>query len=302
MDILNSFLRHYSRKSENTLTSYSITVKQFYKFVGQENGWTDEKQIITNTTWSEINLFVNSLIDRNMNPHSINQKLSALKTYFNFCRLQHMITSNPVDEVEKVGTECVEQKSDYLTPEEFRTLMQVIGTPSGTKQDCFEFTSKRDLFLVGLMLTTGLRISEVLALKLNQIDTDNKRIKVLGKGKKLRTVPITNDVVVLMDNYLTERDNLKTIVDEDILFLSRNGKQMNRQNTNTNIKKYCKRAGIEKDIHNHSLRHSALTAMSENGMSVAKVQAIAGHSSPSTTSRYLHTSTEDLDEYLPNLW
>ena len=99
-----------------------------------------------------------------------------------------------------------------------------------------------------------------------------------------------------------KRDNLKTIVDEDVLFLSRNGKQMNRQNTNTNIKKYCKRAGIEKDIHNHSLRHSALTAMSENGMSVAKVQAIAGHSSPSTTSRYLHTSTEDLDEYLPNLW
>lgn len=302
MDILNSFLRHYSRKSQNTLTSYSTTVKQFYKFVEQENSWSDEEQIITNTTWSEINLFVNSLIDRNMNPHSINQKLSALKTYFNFCRLQHMITSNPVDEVEKVGTECVEQKSDYLTPGEFKTLMQVIGTPSGTKQDCFEFTSKRDLFLVGLMLTTGLRISEVLALKLNQIDTDNKRIKVLGKGKKLRTVPINNDVVVLMDNYLTERDNLKTIVDEDILFLSRNGKQMNRQNTNTNIKKYCKRAGIEKDIHNHSLRHSALTAMSENGMSVAKVQAIAGHSSPSTTSRYLHTTTENLDEYLPNLW
>lgn len=302
MDILNSFLRHYSRKSQNTLTSYSTTVKQFYKFVGQENGWTDEKQIIANTTWSEINLFVNSLLEKELSPYSINQKLSALKTYFNFCRLQHMITSNPVDEVEKVGTECVEQKSDYLTPEEFRTLMQVIGTPSGTKQDCFEFTSKRDLFLVGLMLTTGLRISEVLALKLNQIDTDNKRIKVLGKGKKLRTVPINNDVVVLMDNYLTERDNLKTIVDEDVLFLSRNGKQMNRQNTNTNIKKYCKRAGIEKDIHNHSLRHSALTAMSENGMSVAKVQAIAGHSSPTTTSRYLHTSTEDLDEYLPNLW
>lgn len=302
MDILNSFLRHYSRKSQNTLTSYSTTVKQFYKFVEQENGWSDEEQIITNTTWSEINLFVNSLLEKNLSPHSINQKLSALKTYFNFCRLQHMITSNPVDEVEKVGTECVEQKSDYLTPGEFKTLMQVIGTPSGTKQDCFEFTSKRDLFLVGLMLTTGLRISEVLALKLNQIDTDNKRIKVLGKGKKLRTVPINNDVVVLMDNYLTERDNLKTIVDEDILFLSRNGKQMNRQNTNTNIKKYCKRAGIEKDIHNHSLRHSALTAMSENGMSVAKVQAIAGHSSPSTTSRYLHTSTEDLDEYLPNLW
>lgn len=302
MDILNSFLRHYSRKSQNTLTSYSTTVKQFYKFVEQENGWSDEEQIITNTTWSEINLFVNSLLEKNLSPHSINQKLSALKTYFNFCRLQHMITSNPVDEVEKVGTECVEQKSDYLTPGEFKTLMQVIGTPSGTKQDCFEFTSKRDLFLVGLMLTTGLRISEVLALKLNQIDTDNKRIKVLGKGKKLRTVPINNDVVVLMDNYLTERDNLKTIVDEDILFLSRNGKQMNRQNTNTNIKKYCKRAGIEKDIHNHSLRHSALTAMSENGMSVAKVQAIAGHSSPTTTSRYLHTSTEDLDEYLPNLW
>ena len=302
MQVLENFVKHYSRKSVNTLDSYTRTIKQYYSFVKKEKQWSDELHIITNTTWSEINLFVNYLIEKDLNPYSINQKLSALKTFFKFCRLQHLINSNPVEEVEKVGTECVEQNSDFLTPNEFKTLMRTIKTPTGGKQDCFSFTSQRDLFMVGLILTTGLRISEVLDLKINQINLDSKTIRVLGKGKKLRTVPVTQEVIMLMNKYLIERKKLKNIVDKEIMFLSRNGKKMSRQNTNVNIKKYCKRAGIEKDIHNHSLRHSSLTAMVESGMSLAKVQAMAGHSDSKTTARYTHTTTENIEEYLPQLF
>lgn len=302
LKVLESFTKHYSRKSKHTLDSYVGTVRQYYTFVQQEQGWTTEEQIIKETTWSEINLFVNSLLDKGLSPITVNQRISGLKTYFKFLRLKHMITTNPVEEVELVGTGDVEQNTDFLTPDEFKKLMETIKTPTGGKQDCFELTSTRDVFMVGLMLTTGLRISEVLEMKVDQIDAENRRVKVLGKGKKLRTVPVTKEVLNLMTRYLEVRQNLKNIVDEDVLFLSKTGKKMSRQNTNTNIKKYCKRAGIDKDIHNHSLRHTALTTMSEMGMSITKVQAIAGHESVTTTNRYVHTKTEDVEEYMPKLF
>ena len=300
--VLENFKKHYSRKSKNTLDSYVATVKKYYEFVESEMGWSSESDVITNSDWSSVNLFVNHMIDKELSPYTVNQRISALKTYFKFLRLQHLITVNPVEEVELVGTESVEQKTDYLTINEYKKLLEVITTPTGGKQDCFEFTSSRDVFMVGLMLTTGLRISEVLEMKVDQIDIENKRVKVLGKGKKLRSVPVTNEVLQLMTNYLQTRRQLKQIVDNDVLFLSKTGKKMSRQNTNSNIKKYCKRAGIEKDIHNHSLRHTALSTMAESGMSMVKVQAIAGHESVTTTNRYVHVTTDDVEEFMPKLF
>ncbi len=301
-NVLENFKKHYARKSVNTLKSYESTVKQYYTYVQQEMGWSTELDVINNSDWSSVNLFVNSLIDKGLSPYSVNQKISGLKTYFKFLKLQHMVAVNPVDEVELVGTDSVEQKAEYLTINEYQTLMATITTPTGGKQDCFEFTSKRDVFMVGLMLTTGLRISEVLTLKIDQIDTKNGKVQVLGKGKKLRCVPVSNEVLELMSNYLEVRRQLKQIVDNDVLFLSKTGKQMSRQNTNSNIKKYCKRAGIEKDITNHSLRHSALSGMAELGMPVVKIQAMAGHESAITTGRYVHIELENVDEYIPKLF
>lgn len=302
MKMLESFLVHYSRKSEHTLDSYGRTIKDYYGFVSNMYNVDDETDIINHTTWSELNLYVNHLLDKQLNPYSVNQKISALNTYFNFLKLRHVIEENPVEFVERVGTESVEQHTDYLTEDEYKKLLQTITTKlPRTKQDNFELTSKRDVLLVGLMIQTGLRISEVLALKVNQIDTEQRKIKVLGKGKKLRTVSFTSDILTLLEAYIDVRNTLD-IKDTDILFLSRNGRKMNRQNVGENLKKYCDRAGIEKNIHPHCLRHTALTQMGESGLSVAKVQAIAGHTSPTTTSRYLHVRTDDIEEYIPKLF
>lgn len=300
MKILESFLIHYSRKSENTLDSYSRTIKDYYLFITELYDVSEEKEIIEKSTWSELNLYVNHLTERGLSPYSINQKMSALKTYFNFLKLRRIVSENPMEFVERLSTDSVEQHTDYLTEEEYKKLLETIRTKDTRKQDNFDYISSRDLLLVGLMLQTGLRISEILSLKVNQIDVEHKRIKILGKGKKLRTVIFTNDILTLLEEYIKVRNTLD-IKDTDILFLSRNGKKMNRQNVGTNLKKYCERAGIEKNIHPHCLRHTALTTMAESGMSIAKVSAIAGHSSTQITSRYLHVSTEDVEEYIPKL-
>ena len=287
----------------------------------------DEDSIIEHSDWSTLNLYVNHLLERKLNPYSINQKLSALKTYFNFLVLRRTIDENPMDYIERISTDSVEQNTDYLTEEEYKRLLTTIKTKlPNTKQDNFTLTSKRDVLLVGLMIQTGLRVSEILGLTVNQIDTENKKIKVLGKGKKLRTVVFTDDILTLLQDYTDVRNTLD-IKDTEILFLSRNGRKLSRQNVNVNLKKYCERAGIdkditfyaqwkeiekeettekeeviEKDIHPHCLRHTALTLMGESGLSVAKISAIAGHTDTKTTSRYLHVKTDDIEEYIPKLF
>lgn len=302
MKVLESFMIHYSRKSEHTLDSYERTIKNYYEFVSSVHKVDDEDSIIKHSDWSTLNLYVNHLTERNLNPYSINQKLSALKTYFNFLKLRRIVEENPLDFIERVSTDSVEQNTDYLTEEEYKRLLTTIGTKlPNVKQDNFVLTSKRDVLLVGLMIQTGLRVSEVLSLTVNQIDTENKRIKVLGKGKKLRTVSFTNDILTLLEDYIDVRNTLD-IKDTEILFLSRNGRKMNRQNVNTNLRKYCERAGIDKDIHPHCLRHTALSMMAESGLSVVKIQAVAGHTDSKTTARYTHVRTDDIDEYIPKLF
>lgn len=298
MNLFNEYKLHHITKSECTLETYEVAVKQFYDFM-HEQGFTNENEIIKNTDWSKAMLFRNTLIKKEYNPYSINNRISALRSFFKFLLLTRKITENPFDSVENVGTNGVEQKSSYLTEDEYKRLLQVIITPSGKKQDKFYFTSKRDVFMVAMMITGGFRISEILSMKLNQIDTEKKIVKVLGKGKKLRNVSLSGQVLKLMEEYLAVRNDADPV--DDTLFISLRGKPLSRQATNNNIKKYTERAGIDKPITNHSLRHTALTSMAEKGMPVAKVSAIAGHTSIATTSRYVHANTEIDEEFLPDL-
>ena len=301
MKLFNEYVKHYKYKSENTIESYEQAVKQYYEFMNV-NGYNTEDDIISNSSWSNLIMFRNMLEEKQLNPYTINVRLSGLKSFFNFLVYARIISENPMDTIEKVSTNSVEQNTDFLTHEEYMRLLDIIGTKlPNVKQDNFEYIRARDLLMVGLVLQTGLRISEVLSLTVNQIDTENKRIKLLGKGKKLRVVSFTDDVLTLLQNYTSVRNTIK-IQDTEILFLSRTGKKMSRQNVNVNLKKYCERAGIEKNITPHSLRHTSITQMGESGMSVAKISAVAGHSSTTITSRYLHVNTQIEEEYIPKLF
>ena len=264
-----------------------------------EQGFTNENEIIKNTDWSKAVMFRNMLIKKEYNPYSINNRISALRSFFKFLLLTRKVQENPFDSVENVGTNGVEQRSSYLTESEYKKLLQVIITPNGKKQDKFYFTSKRDVFMVAMMITGGFRISEILSMQLDQINIEKKFVQVLGKGKKLRKIPLSGQVLKLMEEYLAVRNDVNPV--DDTLFISIKGKPLSRQATNENIKKYTARAGIDKPITNHSLRHTALTSMAEKGMPVAKVSAVAGHTSIATTSRYVHVSTEVDEEFLPDL-
>ena len=299
MKLFNEYEEHYINKSDNTLISYRNSVESYYKFCEEKLGLASENEIIKTTTWSEVTRWRNILVKDGLSPYSVNVRISGLRSFFKFLVLTHRINSNPVEEVENVGTKAVEQHRDYLTEAEFLHLIDVIKTPSGKKQDRFSFTSKRDAFLVGLFVTSGLRISELLSLKLGQINVETKSVKVVGKGSKLRVVPVSSSVINLMHEYLTERATVAT--DTDSLFINIKGGKLSPQGTNQNIKKYCERAGIEKHISAHCLRHSFITTMAEKGVPVARIQVIVGHSDSSTTARYYkdHLDTTIEEDFFP---
>ena len=299
MRLFNEYEEHYINKSDNTLISYRNSVESYYKSCEEKLGMVTEEEIVVMTTWSEVTRWRNTLVKDGLSPYSVNVRISGLRSFFKFLVLTHRINSNPVEEVENVGTKAVEQHRDYLTEAEFLHLIEVIKTPSGKKQDRFSFTSKRDAFLVGLFVTSGLRISELLSLNVGQIDTETKSVKVVGKGSKLRVVPVSTSVIKLMQEYLEERATVAT--DCDSLFINIKGGKLSPQGTNQNIKKYCERAGIEKHISAHCLRHSFITTMAEKGVPVARIQVIVGHSDSSTTARYYkdHLDTTIDEDFFP---
>ena len=298
--LFDEYREHYENKSNETLDSYETSVKQYYDFMMEKYDLHDEMEIINKSTWNTVTLFRNSLAKK-LSPYSVNVRISGLRGFFRFLVLSHIINENPAEQVEQLSTNSVEQTKDFLTEDEYKLLIKTIKTPSGKKQDKFAFTSTRDAFFVGLLIVGGFRISEALNMTVEQIDVKNKKVTVLGKGNKLRTVSLNDSVITLMNDYLKEREQINTTCDN--LFVNIKGGKMSRQGTNQNLTKYCKRAGIDKNITNHSLRHSCITSMVSHGIPVAKVQVMVGHSDSAITSRYYrnHLDTTIKEDFLPEL-
>ena len=299
--LFDEYREHYENKSNETLDSYETSVKQYYDFMMEKYDLHDEMDIINKSTWNTVTIFRNSLTKKGLSPYSVNVRISGLRGFFRFLVLSHIINENPAEQVEQLSTNSVEQTKDFLTEDEYKLLIKTIKTPSGKKQDKFAFTSARDAFFVGLLIVGGFRISEALNMTVDQIDMKNKKVTVLGKGSKLRTVSLNDSVIKLMNDYLKERKQINTTCDN--LFVNIKGGKMSRQGTNQNLTKYCERAGIDKNITNHSLRHSCITSMVSHGIPVAKVQVMVGHSDSAITSRYYrnHLDTTIKEEFLPEL-
>ena len=179
----------------------------------------------------------------------------------------------------------------YLTKEEVDRLLDVI--PLTNKNHI------RNKAMVEIMYCSGLRVSELCSLKMKQVNVNERIITVLGKGKKERSIPIREESLKYLLLYINEvRNKLKLIVDKSYVFLNLKGKKISRQYFFIEIRKYAKMAGIEKEIHPHSLRHSFATHLLENGADLRVVQELLGHTNIETTQIYTHLTNEKiLNEY-----
>lgn len=291
--MLSEFIMFYCRDSKETATNYRRIAKEFCTFTMEQRNW-DMDTLVDKASKRDVMLYLNELEQRGLSPHSINFYLSAVTTFFKYLtEFDYRTSSNPCDTVQRVNTQGVEQRQEYLTEDEYTNLLQAVQvrTPKARK---FEFISARDTLLITLNLTVGLRCSEALALTVEQFESDI--ISIIGKGGKLRKFKVTDEIRIRFNEYMKVRSMaFKDGEDNELLFVSVTGKELHVKDVNKQLKRYTERANINKDITSHCLRRSCATHYLNEGVPVAQVSKLLGHSNPEVTMRYYKAQGEEFD-------
>ena len=290
---LREFIMFYCKDSKETASNYRRVSTEFCEYTMEQRGWSMD-ELVDNTNRRDILMYIQALEGRGLSPHSINFYISAVSTFFKYLvEFDYRDKTNPCDTVQRVSTQGVEQKQEYLTEDEYTNLLQAIKVRTA-KARKFEFTSARDTLLVTLNLTVGLRCSEALNLTVEQFSSDI--ISIIGKGGKLRKFKVTDEIRIRFNEYMEVRDQaFNDGEDSELLFVSVTGKELHVKDINKNLKKYCERCGIDKDITSHCLRRSCATHYLQEGIPVAQVSRLLGHSNPQTTMRYYKADGADFD-------
>ena len=280
LDLFISYLAVEKGLSANTQEAYSRDLARYLDFLEQQG-----RNIPASVTSGDIAVFLGRLKDQAIGPRSRARCLSAMRMFHKFLMIENYADSNPASIIEAPRT--LHKLPDFLSSHEVDALMAACAGTSGE--------NIRDLAMLELLYATGLRVSELVHLKLREVNLDSGYLMTLGKGNKERLVPIGESACQRVMEYL---EGVRYRFDPDnhnkFLFLSRLGDAMSRQAFWNIIKKRAYQAGISKNISPHTLRHSFATHLLENGADLRSVQVMLGHADLSTTQIYTHVTRERL--------
>lgn len=285
------------RLSANTVESYMRDLHQFAHFILRQ--YDVAPQQVDRTM---IERYMAWLYDRDREKSSQARTLSGIRSFYNWLLLEERIESSPAEFIDapKVGR----QLPDVLTTDEVDRIIAAID-PRTTK-------GLRDSAMLEVLYSCGLRVSELISLRLGDLFFGEGYIRVIGKGNKQRLVPISNVARDKIQSYLEERRQAAVSRNnvhvarpsgEETLFLNNRGKPLTRVMIFTIIRDAAARAGIEKQISPHTFRHSFATHLLEGGASIRQVQEMLGHENIVTTEIYTHLDNtrlrETVEKYLP---
>ena len=280
---MNLFLREYlnilrleKNLSENTIISYKNDLSAFISFLKNDFNIDDPERI----SYNHVSSFFELLFELGLAGSSAARYLSSLRGFFKYMVHNKYITRNPVDKIE--------------APRRKKNLPEVLTIPEMdavlSKPDAKEKLGLRDKAILELMYACGLRVSEVIDLKISNLYFNEEIIRVFGKGSKERLVPVGKSAVSWIMKYLAKSRPLleKRTLSENYVFLNSRGKKFSRMGIWKITDRYFKEAGIKKDVHPHTFRHSFATHLIEGGADLRAVQEMLGHSDISTTQIYTH--------------
>jgi len=280
-----NFLKFERNLSYNSTESYVQDTLKLINFFSDQN--LNKK--ISNINNSDIREFIFQQ-SKLIKPSSQSRLISSLKNFFDYLIVEKIITTNPVDSIEypKIATKIPETLST-------NEIDQLIAYLKKSKNN-----SLRNCAILEVLYSCGLRVSELINIKISDIFFDEFLIKILGKGNKERFVPMSKMVKNMIRDYIKiERFNIVSKKgNEDILFLNNRGKKLSRVMIFTILNIAKKGLGIKKKISPHILRHSFATHLIENGADISSIQHMLGHTNITTTERYLHVSKKHLIETL----
>lgn len=292
-DIVKDYLHYLVIErglSENTVKSYRQDIVELVSYLKQQ-GINDFKDVDPKTILD----YMKYMHDNGKARNSVIHFVSSMKKFFKFLIRYHYVINNPMIKVD--------------TPKQANHLPDVLNTQEVddllAAPDTTDKYGIRDRAILEVMYATGLRVSELVHLKMDNLHLEMGFIQTVGKGDKERIIPIGSEAIKWINNYISNsRSLLLKRRHCDYLFLNAHGGGLSRQSIWQKIKKYVAIAGIKKLVTPHTLRHSFATHILENGADLRVVQELLGHSDISTTQIYTHISHEHLtkafDKYHPH--
>ena len=279
---LRSFLDHlYIEKglSQNTVKAYEADISAFINWI-KENTKLKLKDIKE----ENINKYISYLFELNLKSSSVNRKISSIKSLYMFLVKKNILKNSPVNEV-------ISPKQEKYLPFSMSEdeVDKLLNSPKPSNK-----IEKRDKAMIEMLYATGMRISELVNLKITDIDTQRCVVKVLGKGSKERLIPFGEAALESLNAYLSDREESTS----KEIFLSNRRTKISRIAFWHRIKVYLSRENLKNSISPHTLRHAFATHLLNRGADLRSVQLLLGHSDLSTTQIYTHIAKQRLSDVL----
>ena len=282
---MKTFLAAYEHYLENEKHASANTVASYMRDLRQFASYADDRQLkVRDITQSNVSTYLDYLAGQGKSPATVSRSLASLKGFFTYLVGEAVIDRNPALHVATVKAE--KKLPQVLTGKEVERLL--------AQPKCSDMKGYRDKAMLELLYATGLRVTELISLKVTDVNLQMGFIEC-HDGNKSRMIPIENAAKYALSKYLTD---IRPVMceDQEYLFTNVKGGQMSRQGFWKLLKAYAKKAGIDKDITPHMIRHSFATHMVNNGADLRSLQEMLGHSDISTTQVYLKGKSSRLKE------
>ena len=278
-ELIEEFLRYLlidKGYSNNTIYSYKKDLEKFLEFNKNTN--------INNISNQDLKNYIKYLNENNLNEKSISRNISCLKSFYKFLIIEKYITNNPSESI--YLPKIKKNLPNILSEDEVLNLLDI------KLNDAYSYRNKA---MLELMYATGLRVSELVNLKFQDIDLNEDIVRTLGKGSKERIIPIGEYSKEYLEKYIYEyRSKLIKKNNPEYIFLNNHGNKMTRQGFFKIIKSIAKEKNIDKKLSPHTIRHSFASHLLKYGADLRTIQELLGHSDISTTQIYTHITNEEL--------
>ena len=275
----NKFITYLSsekRFSEHTIKSYTTDLKQFTSFLSSEFKIINE---IHEISFQIIRTWIASLLEKGLSPRSVNRKISTLKTYFKFLIREGELFDNPMMKV--VAPKSKKRLPVFIEEDQIASLLNEVQFEEG-------FVGQRNKLIIELFYVTGIRLSELINIKISDVDFNNQSIKVLGKRNKERIIPLSSNVVNDLNIFIENNQQNK------YLFTNLEGNKLYNKLVYRLVNKYIGEISSVNKKSPHILRHTFATHMLNNGADINAIKELLGHANLSATQVYTHNTIEKL--------
>lgn len=279
MNYIDDFLEYLlvvKKHSDNTIINYRVDILEFFNYNGEN----------ININKEDINKYLMHLYDTNVSKSSIARKLSSLRTFYDYLLKKNIININYFKMFKNPKKERNLPK--YVREDDIDKMFLVPNTRT--------WIGERNLLIIRMLYATGVRISELVNIKINDININDRTIKILGKGSKERIVVFGYNTKNILEEYLNRGRRKVDYHNSNYLFLNKDGNRLSTRYIRKILDDIIYKASIEMHVSPHMLRHTFATGMLNNGADLVSVKDLLGHESLNTTSIYTHVSDDKIRE------